>query len=481
MVICRAAVPDKEREASAELADDFGMDEQMSPLAGRQNIEFTNRQLVSLILPMLAEQLLGITVGLADSLMVATVGDASISAVSLVDSVSALMIYIFSAMATGGAVVAGQYLGRREREEACRSAQQLMVLLGVVSLAVTALLYLFRDLIVTRLFGHIDADVMEATNIYYSYVMASIPGIALYNGGAALFRTMGHSDVSLKVSLLMNSINVIGNAVLIFGFGMDVAGVAIPTLVSRTVAAIVILSLLFNRDLMLHLSDIRGFRVDMRLMKNIFYIGVPSGVENGMFQLGRLVLFSLISTFGTASMVANAIGNTISNFNCFAGQAINLGLAAVVSQCVGAGEFDQARAYLKKIAKWTYGIMAAVNLTIIALLPLIMRVYNVSPEAEKLAVTVTLIHGISSIFIWVPAFMVPGFLRAAGDAKFTMLASMLTMWVVRVLLAYVLGKYMGYGVIGVWFAHAIVDWTVRGAIFLLRYRSGKWETMGIKT
>ena len=235
MVICRAAVPDKEREASAELADDFGMDEQMSPLAGRQNIEFTNRQLVSLILPMLAEQLLGITVGLADSLMVATVGDASISAVSLVDSVSALMIYIFSAMATGGAVVAGQYLGRREREEACRSAQQLMVLLGVVSLAVTALLYLFRDLIVTRLFGHIDADVMEATNIYYSYVMASIPGIALYNGGAALFRTMSRSGVSLKVSLLMNGINVAGNAILIFGLGFDVAGVAIPTLVSRTV------------------------------------------------------------------------------------------------------------------------------------------------------------------------------------------------------------------------------------------------------
>ena len=304
---------------------------------------------------------------------------------------------------------------------------------------------------------------------------------ALYNGGAALFRTMGHSDVSLKVSLLMNSINVIGNAVLIFGFGMDVAGVAIPTLVSRTVAAVVILSLLFNRDLMLHLSDIRGFRVDMRLMKNIFYIGVPSGVENGMFQLGRLVLFSLISTFGTASMVANAIGNTLGNFNCFAGQALNLGLAAVVSQCVGAGEFDQARAYLKKIAKWTYGIMAAVNLTIIALLPLIMRVYNVSPEAEKLAVTVAMIHGISAIFIWVPAFMVPGFLRAAGDARFTMLASMLTMWIVRVMLAYVLGKYMGYGVIGVWFAHAIVDWSVRSVIFFLRYRSGKWETMGIKT
>ena len=442
-----------------------------APVRADKEMMFTNRQLVALMWPLLLEQLLAITVGLADSLMVATVGDAAISAVSLVDSISNLMIYIFSAMATGGAAVAGQYIGQRQKEDACNAGQQLIALLGAVSIFFVALLYLFRTQILTVMFGHIEPDVMAATNTYYLYVMASIPGIALYNGGAALFRTMGHSDVSLKVSLLMNSINVIGNAVLIFGFGMDVAGVA----------AIVILSLLFNRDLMLHLSDIRGFRVDMRLMKNIFYIGVPSGVENGMFQLGRLVLFSLISTFGTASMVANAIGNTISNFNCFAGQAINLGLAAVVSQCVGAGEFDQARAYLKKIAKWTYGIMAAVNLTIIALLPLIMRVYNVSPEAEKLAVTVTLIHGISSIFIWVPAFMVPGFLRAAGDAKFTMLASMLTMWVVRVLLAYVLGKYMGYGVIGVWFAHAIVDWTVRGAIFLLRYRSGKWETMGIKT
>ena len=452
-----------------------------APVRADKEMMFTNRQLVALMWPLLLEQLLAITVGLADSLMVATVGDAAISAVSLVDSISNLMIYIFSAMATGGAAVAGQYIGQRQKEDACNAGQQLIALLGAVSIFFVALLYLFRTQILTVMFGHIEPDVMAATNTYYLYVMASIPGIALYNGGAALFRTMGHSDVSLKVSLLMNSINVIGNAVLIFGFGMDVAGVAIPTLVSRTVAAVVILSLLFNRDLMLHLSDIRGFHLNMRLMKNIFYIGVPSGVENGMFQLGRLVLFSLISTFGTASMVANAIGNTIANFNCFAGQAINLGLAAVVSQCVGAGEFDQARAYMKKIVKWTYGIMAVVNLGIMALLPFIMRVYNVSPEAEKLAVTVSLIHGISSIFLWIPAFTIPSFLRAAGDAQFTMLASMTTMWLVRVLLAYVLGRYLGYGVVGVWFAHAILDWLVRGAVFILRYRSGKWESMGIKT
>lgn len=441
---------------------------------------FTDRRIVALIGPLLLEQLLAITVGLADSLMVSTVGDAAISAVSLVDSISNLMIYVFSAMATGGAAVAGQYIGLKRKDDACHAGQQLVALLAGVSLLFVALLYLFRTQILTTMFGHIEPDVMAATNTYYLYVMASIPGIALYNGGAALFRTMGKSSVSLKVSLLMNGINVAGNALLIFGFHMDVAGVAIPTLVSRTVAAVVILALLFDKRLMLHLADLRAFRLDMRLMKNIFYIGVPSGVENGMFHLGRLVLFSLISTFGTAAIVANAIGNTIGNFNCFAGQAVNLGLAAIVSQCVGAGEFDEARFYMKKLVRWTYALMAAVNVLIIVLLPLIMKVYDVSPEAERLAIIVSLIHTVAAIFLWIPAFTFPAFLRAAGDARFTMLASMTMMWLVRVLMAYVLGRYMGYGVVGVWVAHSILDWLVRSSVFFLRYRSGKWEKMGIK-
>ena len=457
------------------------MAEERSPLAGKRSIEFTNRQLVALIVPLLAEQLLGISVGLADSLMVATVGDASISAVSLVDSISALMIYIFSAMATGGAVVAGQYLGRGEREEACRSAQQMMVLLGIVSVVVMALLYLFKGFILTHLFGRIDAEVMEATDIYYSYVMASIPGIALYNGGAALFRTMSRSDVSLKVSLLMNGINIAGNAILIFGFGYDVAGVAIPTLVSRTVAAAVILWLLFNERLELHLSDVRSFRFEKRVMRNIFRIAVPSGMENGMFHFGRLILFSLISTFGTASITANAIGNTMGNFHCFAGQAIGMGLTTVVSQCVGAGAYDRARYYMKKLTIAAYAIMALVNITLILCIPLILRVYDVAPEAAVLAREVMLLHGGSAIVLWLPSFLIPYFLRAAGDAPFTMVVSMLTMWLVRVLGAYVLGRYLGYGVVGVWFAHAILDWATRSVIFYVRYRSGKWERMAIRS
>ena len=283
-----------------------------APVRADKEMMFTNRQLVALMWPLLLEQLLAITVGLADSLMVATVGDAAISAVSLVDSISNLMIYIFSAMATGGAAVAGQYIGQRQKEDACNAGQQLIALLGAVSIFFVALLYLFRTQILTVMFGHIEPDVMAATNTYYLYVMASIPGIALYNGGAALFRTMGHSDVSLKVSLLMNSINVIGNAVLIFGFGMDVAGVAIPTLVSRTVAAVVILSLLFDRDLMLHLSDIRGF---------------DWSVEPRYFTFQQLNPANLVSRSRTMSSVRLSFSPTV--YNPATGSNINAGVYAV--------------------------------------------------------------------------------------------------------------------------------------------------------
>ncbi len=457
------------------------MDIKAPVLAGKKEISFSDRELAALILPLLAEQFLAILVGLADSLMVASVGDAAISAVSLVDSVSNLMIYIFSAMAAGGAAVAGQYIGRREQQNANSSGQHLVVLLGATSLLFTALFYLFRTSVLTTVFGHIDADVMAATDKYYRIVVASIPGIALYNGGAAIFRTMGRSDVSLKVSLLMNGINVGGNALLIFVFHMDVAGVAIPTLVSRTVAAAVILSLLFNDELPLHLSDVRSFRLNGRLLKNILYIGIPSGVENGMFHLGKLMIFSLVSTFGTASIVANAIGNTLGNFHCFAGQAVGLGLTTVVSQCVGAGNFDAARYYMRRLTIAAYAAMAAVNLLILALLPAIMRVYDVSPEGERLAVIVAVIHGVASIFLWLPSFLIPYFLRAAGDTRFTMAASMLTMWLCRVLMAYFFGRTLGYGVIGVWTAHSVVDWLARSAVFILRYRSGKWTTKAIKS
>ena len=450
-----------------------------------RRIVFTRQMLKALIIPLMLEQLLTITVGLADSLMVSRVGQASISAVNLVDQLSNLMIQIFAGMAAGGAAVAGQYLGTKMTEDARRSTHHMFLLLLGVSLTITAVLYLFSDGVLSLINRNPDPEVIQATRTYYLIVMASIPSIALYNGGTAVFRAMSKSRVTFRVSVLMNIINVTGNAVLIFGFHMDVAGVAIPTLVSRTVAAAVILLLLAKPDLTLSLRSIFRFRYNGQMMHNILYIGVPSSAENGMFHLGRLVLASLISSLGTVSQAANGIANTLGGFHHFTGTAINLALVTVISQCVGAGAFDDARYYMKKFLKITYLCMGITNALELALLPLIMKIYasspNVADETVRLATILTIIHGVASMIVWEPAFCFPAFLRATGDARYTMLFSMISMWAVRVLFAYIFGITLGWGVIGVWLAHSVLDWIVRSFFFYIRYRSNKWETKAIRT
>lgn len=456
------------------IADGFGI------MVRAKHIDYTNKQLVRLIWPLVLEQFLAIAVGLADSMMVAQVGDAAVSGVSLVDSISVLMVYIFSAMAAGGAAVCGQYIGRSSEENARSAGQHLMLLSILLSGIITVFLYVLRGVIVHRLFGSIDAEVMAATNTYYQIVMASIPGIAIYNAGAALFRTMERTDITLKISLLMNAINVGGNAILIFGFGCGTEGVAIPTLVSRWVAALVIVLLLFRKKYPLHLSHLRQFRFQRRILQNIVRIGVPGGIENGMFQLGKIVLFSFISTMGTASITANAVGGSISLLNVMIGMSINLAMVTVVSQCIGARAYEKARYYYKKLVIWTYAATAVWVGIILLLLPVLLRIYDVSPEAEQLAYQVEMLHGICTIVLWTPAFMTPNFLKSAGDATYTMLVSTASMWLGRVGGAYLLGGAMSLGVLGVWIAHAIVDWIIRGVFFNIRYFRGKWMCKGIK-
>ncbi len=443
---------------------------------------FTKAQLKGLIIPLIFEQLLSLLVGMADSMMVASVNEASVCAVSLVDAICSLMIAIFSAMAAGGAAVAGQYIGRKESDNARKACQHLLILLIVSSAALTFLMYVFKLWILRTIYGSIEPDVMAATQVYYGIVMASIPGIALYNGGAAMFRAMGKSRVTFWVSLLMNAINISGNAILIFGFNMDVAGVAIPTLVSRTVAAVVILTLLANPKRMLNITKLREFRLSKKMMQNIFYISIPSGVENGMFYFGRLALASMVSSMGTVSTTANSIANTLGNFHHFVGSGINLGLTQIIAQCAGGGDYEGAKYYLNKFTKIIYKAMTAINLLGIALLPLILMCYTkISSEARHLVIILFLIHGIASIIFWTPAFTFPVFLRATGDARITMIISVVSMWGIRVLFAYIFGIALGFGVIGVWCAHSVLDWIVRGFVFYRRIRSGKWVTKAIKS
>ena len=306
---------------------------------------FSNQDLRKLILPLVVDQFLQSFVGLADSIMVASVGEAAVSGVSLIDTVMVLIINIFTALATGGAVIAGQFIGKKKTEMACRSINQLLSFTLKVSLAVMLLGYLGRNVITHVVFGKIEADVLYNCNVYLLIVFASIPMIALYNAGAAAFRAMGNSSVAMKTSMLMNAINLCGNAVLIYGLHRGVEGVAIPTLVSRTVACIVMLILLNNQTHTIHIYHPFSFRTDWSLLKKILYIGIPNGLENSMFQLGKILVLSIVTGFGTASIAANAVSNNVATFAVLPGMAMGFAMLTVVSQCVGAGDYEQVTYY----------------------------------------------------------------------------------------------------------------------------------------
>lgn len=440
----------------------------------RSHYLFSNRELANLIGPLVIEQLLAVLVGMADSIMVANVGEAAVSGVSLVDNIMILIINIFAALATGGAVVAGQYLGRKDEKSACKAATQLVWFVSFSAVAIMILFYFGKDIILNQVFGHITAEVKGHADIYLLIVTASIPFIALYNGGAAIFRAMGNSQVSMRVSLLMNAINVTGNAILVFGLRIGTAGVAIPTLISRMVAAIVITVLLCNQTRILHIERTLKFRFDGRMIRKILAIGVPNGLENSMFQLGKILVLSLVSTFGTYAIAANAVSNAIALFQILPGMAISLAITTVISQCVGANDYEQVHYYLKKLLVIIYVAMAGTVALIFLALPLILKAYNLSDQTAAAATNIIHFHGISAMIIWPLSFALPAAYRAAGDAKACMYTSIVSMWIFRIGFSYLVGKYMGLGVFGVWVA-MVIDWVVRAICFVIRYFNGKWK------
>ena len=435
---------------------------------------FSRNDLVRLIIPLIVDQFLQVAVGLSDSIMVARVGEAAVSGVSLVDTVMLLIINIFTALATGGAVIAGQYLGRKDPKTGCEATAQLFNFTFLFSIFIMILGYLGQNVILYHVFGKIEPEVMKDSRTYLLIVLSSIPMIAMYNAGAAIFRAMGNSNIAMKTSLLMNSINVFGNALLIFGFHRGVEGVAIPTVVSRGVACVVILVLLNDQKHELHILHPYPFKIKWNVLRKILYIGIPNGLENSMFQLGKIAVLSLVSGLGTASLAANAVGNNIANFAILPGMSFGFALLTVCAQCVGAGDFEQVKYYTKHMMRVEYLCLIASNLIVILALPFILSVYNLSDEAAQYANDIILYHAACVVTIWPLSFTLPNTLRAAADVKITMVLSIISMWVFRFGFSYLLTMVFHMGIFGVWVAMTI-DWLVRGIFFVCRYKSGRWQ------
>ena len=435
---------------------------------------FTRQQLVALLLPLIAEQALSVTIGLADTLMVSSVGEAAVSGVSLVDSFNTLMIQVMSALATGGAVVTSQYIGRQEPKDAKRAAAQILFILASFSSLVMAVVVVGRHAILRGIFGSIDADVMRYAETYFLLSALSSPFIGLYNAGAALFRAQGNSKISMMSSLVMNVVNIGGNAVLIFGFGMGVMGAALASLVSRAVACIAVLYLLQRPACPLRLESVRALAPQGRLIRQILRVGIPAGIENGIFQIGKLSVSSLTSTLGTAAIAANAVANTTTTFLNIPANAVGMAALTVVGQCLGAGEKDQAVYYSRRLilvaycGAWFMNISAFLFANRFAL-----SLFHLSPEAYAMALEVMVWFNIVSLFIWPSSFTLPNILRAAGDARFTMAVSIVSMWAFRVGFCYLCVLAFHGGLLSIWMG-MYLDWVFRSLCFFVRFLRGKW-------
>ena len=439
---------------------------------------FDNRSLIILILPMIAELLLNLSVGLADSVMVASVGESAVSGVSLVDSIFVLILMVFSAMSTGGSVVAGQYIGSKDPLNAKKAATELVwsnISRGVI---VMLLLYAARYFFLNVVFGSISPDVYANARTYLNIVNLSVPFMAMYNSAAAIFRATGNTRLITLDALLMGILNIIGNAFGIYVLKAGIAGVAVPTLLSRAFGGVLMLVLLLRPQNPLTIDRSLKHRFDWSMVRRILTIGIPSGFENGLFQIGKLILMSVISTFGTVAITANAVSGSIVSIQCIPGSAMSMAIMTVVAQAVGAGDYGQARYYTRKLMCTAHVGMAAWCAVLFFLLPGILFIYHLSPETTDITRQIVYSHMLVSVFLWPPAFVLPATLRASGDVRFPMITSVASMFLIRILFAYLMAVRFGMGVFGIWLG-MYCDWGVRAVFFIMRYLKGKWENFRV--
>ena len=436
---------------------------------------FSNRMICSLLIPVVLEQLLNSIMGTADTMMVSNVGSAAISAVSLVDSINVLVIQAFSALAAGGAIICAQYIGQRNKEKANESARQVLFIITAISVAVSLICLVFQKPLLRLIFGSVEPAVMRASETYFFYTALSFPFIAAYDSAASIFRAQDNTKGPMIISMISNVMNIAGNAVMIWVFHMGVAGAALSTLISRIFCAVVVIIQLRKEKegQEIVVRDYFEIRPDWSMIRRILGLGIPSGIENSMFQLGKLAIQSTVSTLGTTAIAAQAMTNILENLNGIAANGVGVGLMTIVGQCLGAGRQDEAVYYIKKLCVIAEVIIIISCLGVFALTKPITILGGMEKESADMCFHMVMWITIVKPLVWIMAF-IPGYgLRAAGDVKFSMIVSCCTMWACRFCLCVFLIRVMGFGPMGVWIG-MFADWTLRGIIFTWRFHSRKW-------
>ena len=443
-----------------------------------KNILFDNKALFGLILPIIIEQLLNSFMGMVDTMMVSTVGSEAISAVALVDSINNLVMQVFSALATGAVIVCSQYIGSGDENESNRVAGQVVLTVLVISFLIMAICVIGGDRLLRLIFGTVEESVMENSLAYFMVTAISYPFLALFSAGAAFYRASGNAKFPAKVSVFSNIINVIGNTLFIYSFQWGVTGAAFATLLSRVLGTVIIYYCLKKPRQAIVVKDYLKIRPDMSLILTIMSIGIPSGIENGMFQFGKLAIQSTVSTMGTVTISAQAMTDVLELVNGIFSNSVGIGLMTVVGRCIGARRTEEAKYYIVKLMgiAWIGVLMSC--LLVLAITKPVTWLSGMEPEAAQMCFKLVMAMTIVKPLVWVGAFGLPYGLRAAGDVRFTMIVSGSSMWGCRVALSIFLVRTFQLGLIAVWIG-MFVDWIVRAIFFSTRFVNGKWLSRNV--
>lgn len=434
---------------------------------------FSNQDLKAMIVPLFLEQLLVMLVGIIDTFVVSYVGESAVSGVSLVNSFNTIFIYLFTALASGGAVVISQYLGNKDQDNTMKSSSQLLMFSTIFSIVLAILVLIFNESLLRLLFGKVEDSVMQACVTYLRISAYSYPALAIYNAGASLYRSMGKTKMTMYISIISNIINVIGNMIGVFVLHAGVAGVAYPSLIARAFSAIAITVLLFNQKYEAHYVKKWIFNYDKDMLKKILNIAVPNGLENGIFQLVKVALSSVVALFGTYQIAANGVAQSIWSLAALIGSAMGPVFITVIGQCMGANDIEAAQYYFKKLMKLTVVLSIAWNLFILAITPLFMQFYNLSSQTKDLILILVIIHNLFNTIAFPFSGPLSNGLRATGDVKYTMIVSIASTIFGRFVFSIIFAIYFNMGVIGIALAMCL-DWSVRGIIFYFRFKSNKW-------
>jgi len=440
----------------------------------KQAEHFSNQELKKMVIPLFLEQLLVMLVGLCDTLIISYAGEDAVSGVSLVNQFNTIFIYLFTALASGGAVVISQYIGRKGMEHAGEAASQLLSFSTVFSVVIGVAVLVGNRALLSLLFGRVEESVMEACITYLKISAYSYPALAVYNSGAAVYRSLGKTNVTMYVSVFSNMINVVGNVIGVFVLNAGVAGVAWPSFLARTFSAVAITVLCFQKKSEVSYRFRWIFQWNGSLMKSILNIAVPNGAENGIFQLVKVALSSIVALFGTYQIAANGVAQSIWSLAALAGVAMGPAFITVIGQCMGSRDTEAAEYYFRKLTKMTVLISSVWNLLIFLLTPLFLKFYSLAPETKQLVIWLVLIHNVFNAIAFPFSGALSNGLRAAGDVKFTMYVSILSTIAVRLLLSYLLGIVWNLGVIGIAVA-MVCDWILRAVVFARREKAGKWK------